>query len=99
MLKLDLERQRVRANVVAVVVIEIIHEHLMVVSGAVNVVIVVAKVSDILAASLPANVVVGGVCRRVHQRPHTLFVQTIGFCQIDDGESVSKETRQKHCPG
>lgn len=61
-LKLNVECQRVRTDIAGVVIIEII-EYLMVVPSAVDVVIVISKVSNVLAASLPSHVIVGGICR------------------------------------
>jgi hypothetical protein len=61
-LKLNVECQRVRTDIAAVVIIEII-EYLMVVSRTVDVIIVISEVSNVLAAPLPSNVIVGGICR------------------------------------
>lgn len=63
MLKLNIECQRERANIAAIIIIKVINQHLMIVPRAVNVVIIIAKVSDVLAASFPSYIIVGGICR------------------------------------
>lgn len=65
-LELNLKRKRVRSDVRTIFVLKIIDQHLMVISGVVDISLVIAKVSDVVTASLPADIVGCCVCVRVH---------------------------------
>lgn len=80
MLKFDIECQRKWTNIATVVIIKVINQHLMIVSCAVDVVIIITKVRNVLAAPLPSDIIVSGICRRVHKWSHSFLIQTIRLC-------------------
>lgn len=75
-LEFNLESECVGSDV-GIFVFKIVDQHLMVVSGIVDVSLIVAEVGYVVTASLPADVVGGCVCVRVHQRSHAFLVKTV----------------------
>lgn len=63
-----------------------------------NLLIVIAIVTDVVTATNPSLILCFGIVGGVHKRTHTIIIQTVGFYQIHYGESerngISKRTKK-----